>query len=188
MNLIQRTPFCIVIAIVISLIFMGRNNAQTSGSVRPVSLITYDSCQPRIWRSVPESSQDIPIGRNLYQAVGVYRRAFLSSSGSGQYTLCRLAQPGETPRFKTLTLSMGYTNSDTRIQYGTVLVTVYKNGNEIGSVSVSPGSPKIWSVDISDTETLGLDFQCIQPDTLSNGSESNSCRTEHLYFFEATVQ
>lgn len=144
---------------------------------RGIQLIGYRRCQGgsgdsrTIWYSTKE---EVVIGRRLYSAIGrlsEFRRDTIYP------IICPLAEVGEPPRFKTLTLSMGFSNSD----QGQIQVTVYKDGNRIDSILVGNGEPVNFQADIAGGRDIAIEFSC------GITSRSGWCGS-NFYFFDASVK
>jgi hypothetical protein len=172
--------------------------AQGRPIARPVSLTKLRACQsvrgPR-WFSVSRSNNEIPIELRLYRAVaGIVTNGTQLYSNVPAQIICKLAEPGEAPRFRTLNLSLGHSDRDKR-QGGTIRVSVYSNGNFIDSRTINFGPPLIWTVNITGTEDLALKFECVEPsralwnpnEYLRQSGGQTYCATT-LFFFDDTLR
>lgn len=130
------------------------------------------------WGRWERRGSEIVMSRQLYSAVGYLNGNLVS--GRTIEMICRLADRGQLPRFKTLLLSFGF--SDTDWYTGEIQISVFSNGNYLNSTTVASGlsAPLPWAISIPDgTNFLAFEFKCLR-------SSKSECPT--LYFFDDRLQ
>jgi hypothetical protein len=141
---------------------------------RGIQLAGYRRC---INARISGLQKEVHIGYKIYNAIGQF--GYFRRDESPR-VICRLAESGETPRFKTLTLSMGFSDYWLK-NSGKVKVTVYKDGNRINSIVVEDGEPINLVSDIAGGRDIAIEFSCIE-------INPNGWCGENLYFFDTSVK
>lgn len=120
------------------------------------------------FRGYTPLNEDFPMGFEVFRAVG----RLGASVGNGgilraesAQIACRLAAPGETPRFKTLTLAFGLPEQGGRIIWvrgstARVRLTVYLDGKSVGSKTLYLDDVEYWPIDISGARSVGMTAEC----------------------------
>jgi hypothetical protein len=127
-------------------------------------------------------NEEIPIRREIFRAIGIIATyAKWIRKNEPVELICQIAALNQTPRFKTLTLSFGFSDDHNNANGATVRLSIYKDGNFYGSQSVSKGDKLRWPVDVKNTRNLAIEAECI-----STRRESGSCPA--LYFFEDILE
>lgn len=94
---------------------------------------------------------------------------------------CRLAAPGENPRFKTLTLSIGIPDTNYHSNGAVTRLSIYKDGQFYEYKDLAMGQKVIWVIDVTNTRSIGLEGQCIR-----TNKNTGSCAA--IYFFEDILE
>ncbi|WP_206756651.1 hypothetical protein [Aerosakkonema funiforme] len=165
--------------------------AQNLDSVQPIYLTSFRGCRKTVGVSGAawfRSQREISIGRRLYRTVANINSPQQLGRNKPLAVICKIAEPGEPPRFSQLQLSLGFNDEQRRTTGGSIRVSVYSNGNFKESKIIIFGTPTNWVVDIQGTEDLGLEFDCLNPTdgTYWGDKPSNICPT--LYFLDDTIQ
>ena len=82
-------------------------------------------------------NEDIPVGLEVFRAM-----AFLNSNmtkGELIQIACRLAQPKEKPKYKTLTLAFGLDDSSSTSDGALLRLSLYKDGQAYGYKDINKG-------------------------------------------------
>lgn len=90
---------------------------------------------------------------------------------------CRLAAPGEEPKLKTLSLTLGI--PDSSYLEGYPRLSVYKDGNFTGYKDVRKGELTSWIIDVKNTRSIALEGECVR-------SNHNECPA--IFFFEDILE
>lgn len=132
-------------------------------------------------------NRDITIGFEVFRAVGelyVYgatgHRFFIKDRPI--QTSCRLAENGEIPKYKTLTLALGLDSGNSYVSGSTVRLSVYTDGNLYGYQDISNGDKILWDVDIDNVRSLGLELRCLR----ASRRQDDAC--SGLYFIQDTLE
>ncbi|EDX74181.1 hypothetical protein MC7420_4166 [Coleofasciculus chthonoplastes PCC 7420] len=146
-------------------LMLGILGGQVAEAQRPVHLLSTTCVTTRgsSWRS---ESQDVAIGREVYTSV-----MYIWDGGGFS---CRLKTANSVPQYQTLNLGFGLQdgsrNSDDAV------LSVYLDGNQVGSRSISRGQAKIWVIDVTNARSVALEVTC----------PSGSC-SSLVRFFEASL-
>jgi hypothetical protein len=123
-------------------------------------------------------NEDIPIGLEIYRAV-----AYLGNAGwiydRPVQVACRLAAPGEKPKFKTLTLAFGL--PDNVSKGALVRLSIYKDGNFVGNKDVTSGEKLLWPINVTNVRSIALEGECKRP-----SERSSSCPA--IYFYQDILE
>ena len=129
-------------------------------------------------------NDDFSVGLQVLRAVaylggGSHRHSPPASIGTKRTTqvACRLAAPGEEPRFKTLSLTLGI--PDSSYLDGYPRLSVYKDGNFTGYKDVRKGELTSWIIDMKNTRSIALEGECVR-------SNRNKCPA--IFFFEDILE
>lgn len=158
-------------AVGISTCFLSALSIQAAEAQRPVSLIEQQCVRSGNsgWYTPVE---DIVVGRELYTSI-MFMNPYNFKKPNGM--TCKLT-PG---RFSTLHLQFGMRDT-TRDGIGTRIVSVWLDGNQAASRSVSRGQVKTIFLDIKNARSLTLEVGCIK---------AEGCRTVgHVDFFKADLE
>lgn len=154
-----------------------------------VSSLAEMSCQ-NLKGEYDAKNEDISVGLEIFRAVGVLLNdsgftggAIVQNRGVAQ-VVCRLAQPKEKPKYKTLTLAFGLSDRSKHSSESLVRLTLYKDGQEYGYKDISKGEKMLWQVDITGTRSIALEAECLRgPEVYMS---SPGCAG--LWFFEDTLK
>jgi len=134
--------------------------------------------------------RDITVGREIFRAVasmGGTNGLFDSYSGiaprEATTSTCRLAEPREIPRFRTLTLSFGLPDNFTINADGAtnVRLSIYLDGEFYDSQDVTQGRQLRWPIDVTGVRSIALEAECIR-----SASDERYCPA--LTFFEDILE
>jgi hypothetical protein len=127
-------------------------------------------------------NEDVSLGFELFRAVGFFGGGdrSIASRGKESKVACRLAGPGENPRFKTLTLSIGFPENHYLAQGSLTRLSIYKDGQFYEYRDLAMGQKVLWVIDVTNTRTLGLHGECIR--------ESPRGKCTGIYFFEDLLE
>lgn len=118
--------------------------------------------------SLTKVSEDVTIGQELVTAVAVL-------SGQSDYihkdraagAACLIASPNSNTQFRKLTLTFGINNtnrySGTDNDSVVVGLTVYLDRRKIGSKEVKRGEKQFWEVNVTNTQNVALEAECLKP-------------------------
>lgn len=123
-------------------------------------------------------NQDIPIGLEIFRAVAYFGNRPQSSIGKGrlEQVACRLAEPGQKPRFKTLTLGFGFSDNSSKSYDNGALVrlTIYKDGNFADYRDVTFGQKLLLPINVTNVRSIALEGECKR-------SPINNCPVLYIY-------
>jgi hypothetical protein len=161
-------------------LLIASNHPVDAQKKRPtgVASLAEMSCQSIKGKNYEATNQDIPVGLEVFRAVGLLH--WMGLNGVTQVA-CRLAQPKEKPKYKTLTLAFGFHDGDQSIDGSTVRLSLYRDGQAYGYKDISKGEKLLWQVDVMGTRSLAIETECIR-----GGGSQNFCPT--LFFFEDTLK
>lgn len=112
---------------------------------------------------------DVPIGRQVLRAVGwigemSWGKPLLNTNSQEAGTSgisCRLAKPNESPRFRTLTLTFGFSDNRPNGTDGRKAeFRIYKDGKPYTSEIIESGDPIRLPIDITNTRSLAFESEC----------------------------
>ncbi|MBD2484662.1 hypothetical protein [Planktothrix sp. FACHB-1365] len=137
-------------------------------------------------------NRDLIVGFEVFRAVGYFGESSTYSHDGKSYTLdkngsraaCRLAAPGETPRFKTLSLAIGIPDDHTYRKGSVSRLSIYKDGQFYEYRDLTAGQKVLWIIDVTNTRSIGLEGQCIKIGSTSWGNPG--CPA--IYFFEDLLE
>lgn len=111
-------------------------------------------------------NEDIPIGLEIFRAVafvGNEPNFSIGLQGQSVQVACRLAAPGEKPKFKTLTLGFGFSDNhkdDTYRKGALVRLSIYKDGNFAEYRDVTFGQKLVWPINVTNVRSIALEAEC----------------------------
>jgi hypothetical protein len=123
-------------------------------------------------------SQDIPIGFEIFRAVAYLGDSRWIYDKSPVQVACRLAEPGEKPRFKTLTLAFGL--PDNLSKGALVRLSIYKDGNFFEYRDVTSGEKLLWPINVTNVRSIALEGEC------KRGPSGSACPA--LYFYQDILE
>lgn len=127
-------------------------------------------------------NQDLSIGLEIFKAVaylGHWNGKFLSPNDSTQVA-CRLAAPGEKPKFKTLTLAFGLPDNNDFSRGSLVRLSIYKDGNFFEYRDVTFGQKLVWPINVTNVRSIALEGEC------KRSSSSRACAA--IYFYQEILE
>jgi hypothetical protein len=123
-------------------------------------------------------NEDIPIGLEIFRAVAYFGNGPHFSIGKSrlEQVVCRLAEPGQKPRFKTLTLGFGFSDNSNKSYDNGALVrlTIYKDGNFADYKDVTFGQKQVWPINVTNVRSIALEAECKR-------SPINNCPVLYIY-------
>jgi hypothetical protein len=143
-------------------------------------------CRKIEGRQYSSINKDIPIGFEIYRAVGVFGHDSSDSfrrDRPTRKTACRLASNGEKPKFKTLTLAVGFDDSNSLSKGSLVRLSIYKDGKPERYIDISKGKKSLVTIDVQNTRSIGLELKCLRKSTVS---PFDLCPA--VYFFEDILE
>lgn len=153
---------------------------------RPVGVASLAemSCQSIKGGSYRATNEDIPVGLEIFRAVSV--TGDINNREVRQY-VCRLAQPKEKPKYKTLTLAFGLSDKDHRNKNSPVVrLSLYKDGKAYEYKDIAGGEKLLWQVDVTGVRSLAVETECVKSGFLPNDWRVGQC--PDIYFFEDTLK
>jgi hypothetical protein len=135
-------------------------------------------------------NQDVPIGFEIYRAVGVFGHDYgwgFSKEQPSRKTACRLASNGEKPKFKTLTLAFGFDDNNSFSKGSLARLSIYKDGKPEKYIDISQGQKFLMPIDVRNTRSLGLELECLRNTSYRNDINSNHA-CPPVYFFEDVLE
>ncbi|OCQ91668.1 hypothetical protein BCD67_09170 [Oscillatoriales cyanobacterium USR001] len=124
-------------------------------------------------------NEDIPIGLEIYRAVAYLGNARWMYESRPVQVACRLAEPGQKPKFKTLTLAFGL--PDSLSKGALVRLSIYKDGNFAGYKDVTAGEKLLWPINVTNVRSIALEGECKRP-----SERSSECPA--LYFYQDILE
>jgi len=126
-------------------------------------------------------NEDIPIALEIFKAVA-YLGDWNGKAIDQKYPIqvaCRLAAPGEKPKFKTLTLAFGFPDNHTSSKGALVRLSVYKDGNFAGYKDVTFAQQLLWPINVANVRSIALEGECKR-------SSGSSCPA--IYFYQDILE
>jgi hypothetical protein len=108
---------------------------------------------------------DVPIGRQVFRAIGWIGEISINWGGTPIMVpgisgiSCRLAKPNESPRFKTLSLTFGFSDR-WDIEERKAEFRIYKDGKLYTTETIEKGDPIRLPVDITNARSLSFEAEC----------------------------
>ena len=141
------------------------------------------SCQSIKGGSYQAKNEDIPVGLEIFRSVSVSGN--IHNSEVRQF-VCRLAQPKEKPKYKTLTFAFGLSDKDYRnINASVVRLSLYKDGKAYGYKDITRGEKLLWQVDVTGVRSLAVETECVKSG-IPKHYGANEC--PDIWFFEDTLK
>ncbi|MEC4805264.1 MAG: hypothetical protein SAJ12_10965 [Jaaginema sp. PMC 1079.18] len=139
------------------------------------------SCQ-RINGRYQASNEDVPIGFEVFRAVAYLANGPDRIEGDQSVKVaCRLAAAGQNATYRSLTLSFGLSDQDSRSSGSTVRLSIYKDGNFYEYRDITSGQKFLWNIDVRGTRSLGLEGTCLR-------SSPRAVTCPKMYFFEDILE
>jgi hypothetical protein len=156
----------------VCLAFTGTVAEVAQAQRRSVPLLS-NSCVTTIG-NVSINDGEVSIGRQLFTSlVSIQVGDFLGSAYTTSIT-CRLKSPGSPAKYKALGLGFGIPDN---VNGGEVTVSVYLDGNLVGSRSIYSGeNAQKWGINVSSASNVSIQASC-----------SNNC-PEKVHFFYTGLQ
>ncbi|GDZ92426.1 hypothetical protein PA905_01210 [Planktothrix agardhii CCAP 1459/11A] len=179
-------------SLILATLFLDTGNlvyaqARSSG----VSSLAELGCQGSNRSNYFAANKDFIVGFEVFRAVGYLKTSQgLTPDGksytlgyNGSRTACRLASPGETPRFRTLSLAIGIPDDHAYGKGSVSRLSIYKDGQFYEYKDLTAGQKVLWIIDVTNTRSIGLAGECIKA-----GSAWNTQGCPAIYFFEDLLE
>ncbi|MEG3849074.1 MULTISPECIES: hypothetical protein [unclassified Microcoleus] len=113
-------------------------------------------------------SANIAIGQEIYTGIAVLRTdqplfgGSYISPGDPAGVACRITPAGSKPRFRTLRIAFGISNTGEFVRDNSHLrLTVFVDGNTVGSKEIVKGSLEYMLVDVTNAWSVALRGECL---------------------------
>lgn len=178
-------------SLILATLFLDTGNLVYAQARRPgVTSLAELECQQITHRATFRAiNEDLSVGFEVFRAV-----AFLAGNSrfegvkgvnitkeDGTKVACRLAAPGENPRFKTLTLSIAIPDNNAHSDGTVSRLSIYKDGQFYEYKDLTAGQKILWVIDVTNTRSIGLEGQCIR-------AYKNTGVCPAIYFFEDLLE
>lgn len=117
--------------------------------------------------SLVKGPEDETIGQEVVTAVAYlrgYANRIYTSVPAG--VACRIDSPESSYQFRKLKLTFGVSNTNpntgTNKDSAVVQLTVYRNLQKVGSKEVQRGEKQSWEVDVTNTQNIALEAECVK--------------------------
>lgn len=152
-----------------------------------VSSLGTMSCQGIEYGNYEVINKDFPVGLQIFKGIAKF-----SSFSSNNYdyiyktrvnqVVCRLAEAGQRPRYKTLNLAFGIADNNYRVNGSVVRLSIYRDGNFYKYQDVMKGQLVRLPIDVTNVRSIALEVECLK------GSSNSQDTCPALIFFEDTLQ
>ena len=152
-----------------------------------VSSLGAMSCQKIGEGNYQAINEDFPVGLQIFKGIAKF-----SSFSSNNYdyiyktrvnqVVCRLAEAGQRPRYKTLNLAFGIADNNYRVNGSVVRLSIYRDGNFYKYQDVMKGQLVRLPIDVTNVRSIALEVECLK------GSSNSQDTCPALIFFEDTLQ
>lgn len=152
-----------------------------------VSSLGTMSCQGIEYGNYEVINKDFPVGLQIFKGIAKF-----SSFSSNNYdyiyktrvnqVVCRLAEAGQRPRYKTLNLAFGIADNNDRVNGSVVRLSIYRDGNFYKYQDVMKGQLVRLPIDVTNVRSIALEVECLK------GSSKSQDTCPALIFFEDTLQ
>lgn len=150
-----------------------------------VSSLGTMSCQGIEYGNYEVINKDFPVGLQIFKGIA----KFYSSNNSDyiyktrvNQVVCRLAEAGQRPRYKTLNLAFGIADNNDRVNGSVVRLSIYRDGNFYKYQDVMKGQLVRLPIDVTNVRSIALEVECLK----GSSKSQNTCPA--LIFFEDTLQ
>lgn len=126
-------------------------------------------------------NQDLSIGLEVFKAVaylGSWNGNVIHANNSTQVA-CRLAAPGEKPKFKTLTLAFGLPDNRSDYRGSLIRLSIYKDGNFFEYRDVTFGQKMVWPINVTNVRSIALEGEC---------KRSSGGKCPAIYFYQDILE
>lgn len=149
-----------------------------------VSSLGTMSCQGIEYGNYEVINEDFPVGLQIFKGIAKF------SSNNYDYiyktrvnqVVCRLAEAGQRPRYKTLNLAFGIADNNYRVNGSVVRLSIYRDGNFYKYQDVMKGQLVRLPIDVTNVRSIALEVECLK------GSSNSQDTCPALIFFEDTLQ
>ncbi|MEG4806887.1 hypothetical protein QUA82_07470 [Microcoleus sp. F8-D3] len=104
-------------------------------------------------------NRDIPIGLEIFRSVASLGDNSNYMANTTQVA-CRLASPGEKPKFRTLTLAFGLPDNSPYSKGALVRLSIYKDGNFADYKDVTFGQKIFLPINVTNVRSIALEGEC----------------------------
>lgn len=178
-------------SLILATLFLDTGNLVYAQARRPgTTSLAELGCQGSDNSNYTAANRDFTVGFEVFRAVGYLRVSGFTPDGksyelgyNGSRAACRLAAPGETPRFRTLSLAIGIPDDHAYGKGSVSRLSIYKDGQFYEYKDLTAGQKVLWIIDVTNTRSIGLAGECIRP-----GSAWSTQGCPAIYFFEDLLE
>jgi len=148
-----------------------------------VSSLGAMSCQRIESGNYEAINEDVPVGLQIFKGIAKFNN--INNDIVKRYTsqvVCRLAEAGQRPRYKTLNLAFGVADNHYHINGSVVRLSIYRDGNSYKYQDVMKGQLVRLPIDVTNVRSIALEVECLK------GSSANENYCPQLIFFQDTLQ
>lgn len=148
-----------------------------------VSSLSAMSCQRIESGNYEAINKDFPVGLQIFKGVAMFGKDSNSIyKNRVNQVVCRLAEAGQRPRYKTLNLAFGIADNNYYVNGSVVRLSIYRNGNSYKYQDVVKGQLLHLPIDVTNVRSIALEVECLK------GSVENEKYCPALIFFQDTLQ
>ncbi|WRH65822.1 MAG: hypothetical protein RSE13_18945 [Planktothrix sp. GU0601_MAG3] len=178
-------------SLILATLFLDTGNLVYAQARRSgVTSLAELGCQGSDYSNYTAANRDFIVGFEVFRSVGYLRRSggapdnkSYTLDNNGSRAACRLAAPGETPRFRTLSLAIGIPDDHAYGKGSVSRLSIYKDGQFYEYKDLTAGQKVLWIIDVTNTRSIGLEGQCIK-----TGSSWGTQNCPAIYFFEDLLE
>ncbi len=157
----------------------AQNNTRSVGSLATMSCQTIGDAR---YETI---NTDFPIARQIFRGIARLSnrpRRFISGKRDAPQVVCRLAEAGQRPRYKTLSLAFGIADNNQHSHNSTLLrLSIYRDGNFYKYQDILRGQPIQLPIDVTNVRSIALEAECMR------GTQPFDLCPE-IIFFEDTLE
>ncbi|QSV62919.1 MAG: hypothetical protein HEQ26_09305 [Dolichospermum sp. DL01] len=130
-------------------------------------------------------NEDFPVGLQIFKGIAMFSdgnwRSGIYKNNVNQ-VVCRLAEAGQRPRYKTLNLAFGIADNNSLVNGSVVRLSIYRDGNSYKYQDVMKGQLLRLPIDVTNVRSIALEVECLK----GSSRYDNECPA--LIFFEDNLQ
>lgn len=130
-------------------------------------------------------NEDFPVGLQIFKSVARFytgRNGYYIEKNDTAQIVCRLAEAGQRPRYKTLNLAFGVADNHSLVNGSVVRLSIYRDGNSYKYQDVMKGQLLRLPIDVTNVRSIALEVECLK------GTVGNENACPALIFFQDTLQ
>ena len=150
-----------------------------------VSSLSAMSCQRIESGNYEAINKDFPVGLQIFKGVAMFgtdSNSIYIYKNKVNQIVCRLAEAGQRPRYKTLNLAFGIADNNYFVNGSVVRLSIYRDGNSYKYQDVMKGQLLRLPIDVTNVRSIALEVECLK------GSSNNENTCPALIFFQDTLQ